>query len=117
MANFPVLYDPSPQIPGIESVHELHVWRLDQKKAIASAHIVVSDADVASFMEKARTISECLHAYGIHSATLQPEIVVGAPPALGQEAAADGGQLLPPCQMMCGTGMCENLRCCSAVQI
>ena len=64
----------STQIPGIESVHELHIWRLDQKKAIASAHIVVSSNEVTDFMERARTISECLHAYGIHSATLQPEL-------------------------------------------
>lgn len=62
------------KIPGIESVHELHIWRLDQKKAIASAHLVVSDQTVSSFMDKARTVSECLHAYGVHSATLQPEL-------------------------------------------
>ncbi|CAK7203457.1 hypothetical protein SEUCBS139899_006191 [Sporothrix eucalyptigena] len=62
------------KIPGIESVHELHIWRLDQQKAIASAHVVVSDQTVSSFMEKARTVSECLHAYGVHSATLQPEL-------------------------------------------
>ncbi|CAK7262907.1 hypothetical protein SEPCBS57363_000291 [Sporothrix epigloea] len=64
------------KIEGIESVHELHIWRLDQQKAIASAHVVVSDQSVSSFMEKARTVSECLHAYGIHSATLQPELSV-----------------------------------------
>ncbi|KAK3906883.1 hypothetical protein C8A05DRAFT_29213 [Staphylotrichum tortipilum] len=68
------------KIPGIASVHELHVWRLDQKKAIATAHIVVSDPDVASFMAKAKTIRECLHAYGIHSTTVQPELLLGAPP-------------------------------------
>ncbi|KAK3323493.1 cation efflux family protein, partial [Cercophora scortea] len=62
------------KIPGIESVHELHIWRLDQKKAVATAHLVVSDQSVTNFMEKARTVRECLHAYGIHSATLQPEL-------------------------------------------
>jgi zinc transporter 1 len=66
---------PAGQIPGIESVHELHIWRLDQQKAIASAHVVVSDQSVSSFIDKARTVNECLHAYGIHSATLQPETV------------------------------------------
>lgn len=55
-------------------MHELHIWRLDQKKAIASAHIVVSNNEMTDFMDRARTISECLHAYGIHSATLQPEL-------------------------------------------
>lgn len=65
------------QIPNIHSIHELHIWRLDQKKAIASAHVVVSeDTSLAAFMQKAQTVAECLHAYGIHSATLQPELVV-----------------------------------------
>ncbi|KAI1373942.1 cation efflux protein [Hypoxylon crocopeplum] len=62
------------KIPGIESVHELHIWRLDQKKAIATAHVVVSNNEMADFMTRARTVGECLHAYGIHSATLQPEL-------------------------------------------
>ncbi|KAL7627281.1 hypothetical protein AAE478_001470 [Parahypoxylon ruwenzoriense] len=62
------------KIPGIESVHELHIWRLDQKKSIATAHVVVSNTEMSDFMSRARTVGECLHAYGIHSATLQPEL-------------------------------------------
>ncbi|KAI1382634.1 cation efflux protein [Hypoxylon trugodes] len=62
------------KIPGIQSVHELHVWRLDQKKSIATAHVVVSNNEMTDFMDRARTIGECLHEYGIHSATLQPEL-------------------------------------------
>ncbi|CAP71347.1 uncharacterized protein PODANS_6_2810, partial [Podospora anserina S mat+] len=54
-------------IPGVLAVHELHVWRLNEEKSIASAHVVVSDPDMAKFMDRAKTISECLHAYGIHS--------------------------------------------------
>ncbi|KAL2109544.1 hypothetical protein VUR80DRAFT_2322 [Thermomyces stellatus] len=61
------------KIPGVESVHELHVWRLNERKAFASAHVVVSDESVAAFIETARHINECLHAYGVHSVTLQPE--------------------------------------------
>ncbi|KAK4179207.1 putative inorganic ion transporter [Triangularia setosa] len=88
------------KIPGVHTVHELHVWRLNQEKSIASAHVVVSDPDMAKFMDKAKTISECLHAYGIHSATLQPELI-RAP-------------LIPTgCQISCGSGMCEKLTCCS----
>lgn len=69
-------------------MHELHVWRLDQKKAIASVHVVVSDQSVSNFMEKARTVSECLHAYGIHSATLQPETAAGAAAAMASASAS-----------------------------
>jgi len=66
----------TPQIPGIRSVHELHVWRLGQHKTVATAHIVVSDPDLAAFMARAQVIGECLHAYGIHSTTLQPELLL-----------------------------------------
>jgi zinc transporter 1 len=115
-------------------VHELHVWRLDQKKAIATAHVVVSDQSVSSFMERAKTVSECLHAYGIHSATIQPELVtkgpessevtVSSPPVSAMSAPTTTATIrnrkqhpstsLRVCQMLCGKGICENLMCCTA---
>jgi zinc transporter 1 len=107
-------------IPGVQSVHELHVWRLDQKKAIASAHIVVSDPDIESFMLKAKTFRECLHAYGIHSATLQPELA--AAPGQNLEpleitsgvttAASTARPSIEKCGLPCEV-MCEELKCCS----
>lgn len=65
------------KVPGVDSIHELHVWRLDQNKAIASVHVVLTEDGIVNFMDKARTIGECLHAYGIHSATVQPELPPG----------------------------------------
>jgi zinc transporter 1 len=101
-------------------VHELHVWRLDQTKAVASAHLVVSDPDVAAFMARARTVGECLHAYGIHSATLQPELLLAGAVAEGTSTGAaaaaagggDAGDAAPGCQILCGKGMCGHLMCC-----
>ena len=90
------------KIDGIESVHELHIWRLDQQKAIASAHVVVSDQTVSSFMEKARTVSQCLHAYGIHSATLQPELSYASQVSLtgkGSGLLHNGAHLMPPARV------------------
>ncbi|KAH8197997.1 hypothetical protein TruAng_007822 [Truncatella angustata] len=129
------------KIPGIESVHELHIWRLDQRKAIASAHVVVSENNISSFMENAKTIKECLHAYGIHSATLQPELTQSRPPTSYTESTAppavettsepiaprtsqdltasiSGSSLRrrrvdeTACQMGCGS-LCKNLTCCA----
>lgn len=102
-------------IPGVLSVHELHVWRLDQRKAIASAHVVVSDRDVEIFMRKAKVISECLHAYGIHSVTLQPELPVQR--VTDDEATEVGSAVttarpsLEKCGVPCGS-LCEELKCC-----
>ncbi|KAI4634176.1 uncharacterized protein J4E87_001347 [Alternaria ethzedia] len=111
-------------IPGVLSVHELHVWRLDQKKAVASAHVVVSDPDIASFMSKAKIFSECLHAYGIHSATLQPELASasdriheveagGRETAEGITSATQTARTsTETCGVPCGV-TCEELKCCT----
>ncbi|KND88748.1 Zinc/cadmium resistance protein, partial [Tolypocladium ophioglossoides CBS 100239] len=109
-------------IPGVESVHELHIWRLDQHKSVASAHIVVDSRTVKSFADKARIIMECLHAYGIHSATLQPEILPpyethnsSAQPE-GESATPRRRRDGPHCQLICGN-LCGGLRCCTPVQM
>ncbi|KAL0257494.1 Zinc resistance conferring protein [Diplodia seriata] len=64
-------------LPGIISCHHLHVWQLSDTKLVASLHVQV-DYDFkgqgsARYMELARAIRRCLHAYGIHSSTIQPE--------------------------------------------
>ena len=95
------------QVPGVHSVHELHIWRLNQQKTLASVHVVVSDPSVANFLRTARTINECFHAYGIHSATLQPEVVS----EFSLDAVHPHGEMVPRCQVVCGT-LCEGLICC-----
>ena len=64
-------------IEGVLSCHSLHVWQLSEGKIVASLHIEV-DYDFegegsAQYMRLANKIIECLHAYGIHSSTIQPE--------------------------------------------
>ncbi|EGX94766.1 metal ion resistance protein/transporter (Zrc1), putative [Cordyceps militaris CM01] len=58
-------------IPGVDSVHELHIWKLNQTKSVASAHIVVDNGFSGKWAPIARTILECFHAYGVHSRGLQ----------------------------------------------
>jgi zinc transporter 1 len=64
-------------LDGIISCHHLHVWQLSDTKLIASLHVQV-DFDFkgegsARYMDLARQVRECLHEYGIHSSTIQPE--------------------------------------------
>ena len=63
------------KIEGILGVHELHIWQLNQQKSLASAHITIDKSSMESFMSIAQTVNECLHEYGIHSTTLQPEFI------------------------------------------
>lgn len=114
-------------IPGIEAVHELHIWRLDQRKSIASAHVVVDGRTVKSFTDKAKVIMECLHAYGIHSATLQPEVqdshgcreTLSTSVSVGSDAGAPT-QRRPNndsrCQILCGS-QCGGMRCCTPIHM
>jgi zinc transporter 1 len=123
------------KIPGVASVHELHVWRLNQQKALASAHVVIDDPSLENFQLKAKTINECLHAYGVHSVTIQPELRMRKPPVAPQPSdpaattqppsippTGAGAQETPnvdgtteegpnPCLMNCGTH-CEKMTCC-----
>ena len=60
------------QLPGIISFHELHVWQLSDTKLVASVHVRISpDVDVTLSQ---RRVQALLHAYGIHSSTVQPEV-------------------------------------------
>lgn len=55
-------------IPGVVNVHELHIWQLTNTKMIASVHIVCSKAE---YNDIAAAIKRLLHAFGIHSSTIQ----------------------------------------------
>lgn len=65
------------ELDGIVSCHHVHVWQLSDTKLIASLHVQVSfdfkGDGSARYMELAREIRRCLHEYGIHSSTIQPE--------------------------------------------
>lgn len=102
------------QVSGSLSIHELHIWRLSQHKALASAHVFTTDDSLGNFMVRAKLINECLHAYGIHSSTLQPELVTSIKEAghgVAEEVVRRRNVAKNECQISCGT-LCENLTCC-----
>ncbi|KAL5360142.1 cation efflux protein [Aspergillus floccosus] len=93
------------KIPGVLAVHELHIWRLNQQKTLASVHIVLPES--ADWTGMTRAVNGCFHAHGIHSATLQPEMQM-------QIQKLDGVAVREKekCRVLCGE-VCEELRCCS----
>lgn len=66
-------------LPQVVEAHHLHVWQLSDTKLVASLHVKVDcevkGAGSASYMKLAREIRACLHGYGIHSSTIQPEFL------------------------------------------
>jgi solute carrier family 30 (zinc transporter), member 1 len=112
-------------LPRVISVHHIHVWQLSNTKHIASLHVQVDcDLDGASsesYMHLAREIRECLHKYGIHSSTIQPEFCVpskdGSPkPGSSTTAANSSGRDSPAadksCLLDCGDGCADKNQCC-----
>ncbi|THC95894.1 hypothetical protein EYZ11_004625 [Aspergillus tanneri] len=115
------------QIPGIRAIHELHIWRLNQKKSLASAHLVLEDDAEFDFNMLAITVNECFHAYGIHSVTLQPEVsprektcaqasaedrmVKVSSHGLEDGAKGQNHKYAGRCQLLCGK-LCIDLACC-----
>lgn len=60
-------------IDGVYSIHEFHVWRLDNKINIASLHFRVTEG--ATHIDKIiENIKIVLHEYNIHNSTIQPEL-------------------------------------------
>ncbi|KAI5305163.1 hypothetical protein KEM56_005121 [Ascosphaera pollenicola] len=127
-------------LPGVVSCHHVHVWQLSDTKLVASLHIQVAteikDEGSDRYMELAREVRSCLHAYGIHSSTIQPEF---SPDSVdgdnqgndsdhghdhGKNAALPGSsrgspRVAPPdangdpsCLLKCGDECATNKQCC-----
>ncbi|ANZ77477.1 BA75_04373T0 [Komagataella pastoris] len=61
-------------VPGVESVHDFHIWNLTERLYIASLHVEIN-RNPEEFLSIAKEIKSSLHEFGIHSVTIQPEFV------------------------------------------
>ncbi|KAJ4271367.1 Zinc resistance conferring protein [Fusarium torreyae] len=79
-------------LPGVITCHHIHVWQLSDTKLVASMHLQVSfpidSHSGEKYMELARRARKCLHGFGIHSATIQPEFCFDQKHSHDAEAAA-----------------------------
>lgn len=119
------------KLPGVVSSHHLHVWQLSDTKLVASLHIQV-DCQIKGegserYMRLARQVRKCLHAYGIHSSTIQPEFTPDSDQEESAESRPDSrsGRTSPSkapsrpesvrsnsaCLLECGEE-CERGQCC-----
>ena len=61
-------------MPGVEGVHDLHVWSLDRRHRALSAHVIVANRPLAEVTASLRAVEAALcERFGIEHATLQPE--------------------------------------------
>ena len=110
------------RLPGVISCHHVHVWQLSDTKLVASMHLQVSfPIDTNSgekYMQLAKRARSCLHGFGIHSATIQPEFCLDQHHyhnVDGAGASLDGSTEGPrpdACLLEC-VDDCDEQGCCS----
>jgi len=67
------------QVPGVHSVHDLHIWTIASGQVALSAHLDVEDLGRwPQVLEEARRAAR--RRFGIEHVTLQPEQVGGVNP-------------------------------------
>lgn len=86
-------------IPGVKTLHDFHLWQLDEKRSIATFHILCSEnADSKLVSQKAK---EILHDAGIHSTTIQIE-------------HSNDDENLNACLLKCNDENCSPYLCCES---
>jgi cobalt-zinc-cadmium efflux system protein len=61
-------------LPGVDGVHDLHIWSLDREHRALSAHLIVGDRPLAEVTALIRSVELLLcNEFGIDHATVQPE--------------------------------------------
>jgi zinc transporter 1 len=119
-------------LPDVISCHHLHVWQLSDTKLVASLHVQVAfefkGEGSQRYMQLARQIRKCLHEYGIHSSTIQPEFCCEATHGHRmierarrhgdddgdscEEELSDGGPGAHGCLLDCGDECGDGGKCC-----
>ncbi|NWJ00228.1 ZNT10 protein, partial [Crypturellus undulatus] len=96
--NMQLLTDSLAHVPGVISLHEVHVWELAGGKNIATLHVKCQTP--TDYQDAAYKIRKLFHEAGIHSVTIQPEYLDHKNPTL-------------LCSSPCISRECDSQLCCS----
>lgn len=100
------------QLELVKSVHDFHVWNLNEDILIASLHLQLDnlgespDFQKAKFVAIVKQVREVLHTFNIHSVTIQPEFE----PSVLTSGSEFYGNDDPKCAVDVATG-CFNGNC------
>ncbi|XP_075125584.1 calcium/manganese antiporter SLC30A10-like [Leptodactylus fuscus] len=85
-------------IPGVKSIHEIHIWELARGKNIATLHVKFQSQE--DYTSANRSIRKIFHAHGVHAVTLQAELTGAKDFSL-------------ECSNPCISKKCDENLCCS----
>ncbi|CUM63626.1 uncharacterized protein PRCAT00001208001 [Priceomyces carsonii] len=108
------------KLPTVKSVHDFHVWNLNEDILIASLHLELQEKaggnsddqliDKKAFVEAVSQVREILHDFDIHSATIQPEFSSNVRGVLQKKGSAYGLTTKFNC-LYDGVSNCDNVQC------
>ncbi|XP_069089979.1 calcium/manganese antiporter SLC30A10 isoform X2 [Pleurodeles waltl] len=85
-------------VPGVGSIHEVHVWELAGGRNVASLHVKCKDP--SDYQTSTKQMRKVFHDAGIHSVTIQPEFT-------------DLKDISTKCNSACISSNCDSQLCCS----
>lgn len=69
------LADEISKIDGVESIHHIHIWRLNDASVMFEGHLEMSsDCKISDFQSKLKHVGEILKTHGINHFNIQPEL-------------------------------------------
>lgn len=98
-------------IPGVEGVHEFHMWQLSDSKTVASVHVrVAADRDL---VDTVRTVKHVLCGFGVCASTIQPEQAKHNSDCDDTCTLHEG----TGCMIRCVRESCRDNACCSEERV
>ncbi|XP_051252862.1 zinc transporter 1 [Dicentrarchus labrax] len=103
-------------IPGVQAVHDLHVWQLTESLIVASVHVHCHAGFPAHrCADLMSDVTKVLQSVGVNCCTVQPEFASCSGSSVG-----GGGDPSPPpllaCSLACGKACAGNM-CCSPLEV
>ncbi|KAI3354255.1 hypothetical protein L3Q82_018786, partial [Scortum barcoo] len=108
-------------IPGVQAVHDLHVWQLTESFTVASVHVhCYAGFPAHRCADLMSGVTKVLQSVGVSCCTVQPEFTSSSGSSTGSEGDASPvvhreDPSLPPllaCSLSCGKACAGNM-CCS----
>ncbi|KAM7413117.1 hypothetical protein PAMA_020484 [Pampus argenteus] len=108
-------------VPGVQAVHDLHIWQLNDSLNVASVHVHCHTGFPAHrFADLISGVTKVLQSVGVSCCTVQPEFAVCSVTPAGSlgDAVNTEDMSLPPvlaCSLACGKA-CVGSMCCTPLE-
>ncbi|KAM6932920.1 uncharacterized protein FYW49_001309 [Xenentodon cancila] len=111
-------------VPGVQAVHDLHIWQLNETLTVASVHVhCYAGYQVHRCADLMSGVTKVLQSVGVTCCTIQPEFASCSGSSSGSSGDPSpvihrddpSPPLCPACSLACGKA-CARSMCCSVLE-